>query len=333
MKKIIYFLAIVLAAITTSCNNDEIVIKKNITFKINPSTVVSDFVEHYAGALTTIGDSYKLRVHLLAYDQDDKLVSEDVQYFSDYTHMMTSSLSLENGQYTIVVITDIRKDDGFEYWTLSNYEKLSTTTLTNNGYIGQYTLLGLTSKQIVIDETVSEQKIDVKPAGAIIYYSINNWNAYSDILTYELRNTKSAVGLTLNENGEPEYSVQSSYDYDWRSIRVEYDSNYSGFHGYYFSIPMKGVKYSFVCGDVNDDWWYMGDDVVIDIKQGCQYEFILDVETNTSTFTGYDVGARSSMPSKAPKADSMDMKFYDNAFDSEKRTINVAKFISGSLKK
>ncbi|MCM1140140.1 MAG: hypothetical protein NC453_16365, partial [Muribaculum sp.] len=184
MKKYLAIFAVLFTVILSSCPNDDIPVSQTITFKVNPSTVVNCYDEYDAGELTVLPKGYSLRVRLLIYNETGKLVSSDVQKFSDYSHIMTSPQDLAEGEYTVVTITDIvtSTDEDFA-WILSNEENLSTLSIAKTEYIReQWGILGLETTHVSISPSVKDVNIDVKPAGALAIVFYNNWNHYSDVV-------------------------------------------------------------------------------------------------------------------------------------------------------
>ena len=100
MKKYILLSAIAIAALFTSCSNDEVEVGKSITFKLNPATVVDNLYERSAGDLTSLSGSSKLLVTLFVYDENGILFNKTQNSFTAYTHMMNADVFLPAGKYT-----------------------------------------------------------------------------------------------------------------------------------------------------------------------------------------------------------------------------------------
>ncbi len=196
MKKILFLLLIATIGFT-SCTNDEIEIGYNTTFKVNPSTVVAPFTFDYkAGELESFNTNYKLRVRLLIYNKDGILVQEATDYFSNYASLMNTTLSLSPGEYTAIATSDIVKMSNdkitLEYWTLHNHKNLSTTEIKDEGYIGgENRILGISKKKFNIKGLNDNIKIDIQPAGAVVYIMYRNIHYFSDVEYYTLCSTKN----------------------------------------------------------------------------------------------------------------------------------------------
>lgn len=298
MKKYLAIFAVLFTVILSSCSNDDIPVSQSITFKVNPSTVVSSFDEYDAGELTVFPKGYLLRVRLLIYNEAGKLVSSDVQTFGDYSHIMSSSQNLEDGNYTVISTTDVitREDDQYA-WILTGEENLTSLTITKTEYIRQqWGILGLETTHVNITSSTKDVNIDVKPAGALAIVFYNNWNHYSDVLKYKLNSDKVADNLILNSDGTPQYSVKSSSNTDYRISLVTWDSNYSGAYRYIFLFPMQNATLQFKCECDDDKTYLLGEPAKVDIEKGKEYLFSIDVETDKAEW--YDItpsNNRSSM--------------------------------------
>lgn len=297
MKKYLAIFTVLFAVILSSCSNDDIPVNQSITFKVNPSTVVNSFNEYDAGELTVFPTGFLLRVRLLIYNETGKLVSSDVQTFGDYSHIMSSSQNLEEGNYTVVTTTDVitTEDDQFA-WILSGEENLTSLTMTKTEYVRrQWGILGMETTQINITSYTKDVNIDVKPAGALAIVFYNNWNAYSDVLRYKLNSNKVADNLMLDSNGLPQYSVKSSNNTDYRISLFTWDSNYSGAYDYIFLFPMRNAILQFKCECDDDKTYLLGEPTKIDIEKGKEYLFAIDVESDEAEW--YDITPTSSSSS------------------------------------
>lgn len=281
MKKFIMYIIAFAAVMLTSCSNEDVPVSKNVTFKINPSTVISSFIEFNAGELSSIGSDQNLRVRLLIYNESGRLQCSDTQYMNDYTHMSSFGFSLPVGVYKAVAITDIVSDNRtFEFWTLTGEDNINTTTITDAGYVGGSSkILGLTVKDIEIGESSgTEYNIDVRPAGALAIVWFKNWNRYTNVDSFALYSNRSCDSMTLNSEGNPVYSVEASNDMSWRIALMGHDSSYSGGYVYVFLFPLQNASMHFGA-ELNNDRYtlFPGADAVVDIELGREYMFTYDV--------------------------------------------------------
>lgn len=327
MKKHLAILAVLFTVILSSCTNDDIPVSQAITFKVNPSTVVSSYQEFQPGELSSIPSGANLRMRLLIYNEAGNLVAEDETYMNDYTHIMTSSFNLEQGSYTAVACTDIVTDNKkFEYWDLSGKEKLSTTMFTDNGYIGgSLKILGIKVNHFSVDNELKEYHIDVKPAGALAFVWWKNWRRYNNVEAFRLYANRSCDNMTLNAYGEPTYSVESSNDVsDWRIASMTYDAEYAGGYVYVFLFPVKNMTVQFGASLKDNKYTlFKNAKEIVDIELGREYYFTYDVTSEECEWLVLtDVDARSS----ASKLEYYGNDTVSNGFENN-QSIRVVDFI------
>lgn len=286
MKKILYSLIAVLAMIMSSCSNDDIEIARAISVKVNPSGVIAPFTyENKAGELESFSTDYKLRIHILAYNEKGILVAQDVQYLKNYASIANSNLNLERGSYTIAAVTDVVKMNGSniktEYWKISDTEKLSTTKITDAGLIGgQYKILGMGIKKMVIGDNNNECKLNPQPVGALCLVEWYNIHTFPTVTQYALDMTKRCDFLQFNELGGYEISEKNENGaFKWRLIYLEPSKNTSNnIYGYYYVLPMKNVnfKYTYTADGSKNDVFNENPGVV-SFEAGGEYWFALDL--------------------------------------------------------
>lgn len=293
MKKINSLLAVLVAVLMASCSNDDIPMDKAVTFKINPSTVVNNLYEYTPGALSSLDSDESLHVSLYVYNEAGVLVAKESQDFSDYTHVMNSVQNLGYGDFTVVATTHVTSS--VDYWTFSGQQNLSTFSVKDNGYIGgSGKILGLTTQHVTITENTSDININVEIAGAVALARCMNWNRYSDVEYFGILANKSCDELTLDNQGESHFSVDTKSDYAYYMIRWEYDSNYNGAYGYVFMFPMDNVKMSFMAEVTSGELLTIGNYCIDDIMLGHSYVFAYDVTDNANYWEDMTYGGRSS---------------------------------------
>lgn len=272
MKKILFaFFALI--GILTSCTNDDITISNSITFKINPLTVVDNLYEYKAGDLTSLGSSYKLNVSLFIYNSEGILANKVTNQYSAYTHMMTANIDLPAGNYTAVAETHV--SGSIEFWDIEGTEHLSTFKITDNGYIGgKSKILGLSIRKFNIEDDTKTIDIDVENAGAVACVQFSNWKKYNNVKTYALMGKQSCDYITFDTNGNNDYSLESSSSYGYYMYKSDYDSNYSGSVGYFFTFPIKNASFRFYAETTNKERVPIGTEFVDDVKKGKSYLFL-----------------------------------------------------------
>lgn len=277
-KHIIIFATIAMAALFVSCKNKDIQISRTVNFKVNPYEVISGFdYEVNAGELESFDSDYKLRVHLLVYDNLGYLVATDVQYLTNYQSIMNSSLELADGEYTAVAITDVVEYNGsvtFNFWTITGTERLSDLKVADAGYIGgKYKILGATNYHFDVREGSIDHTIRVQPAGALILVAALNIHYYNTVVMYELDMNKTSDFCTFNSDGSYEVAIENNGgDFDWRLCYFEPNSLTGDVcYGYYFVLPLGHTSFQWYCKTNDGTWYYAGDEMSANIKFGEEY--------------------------------------------------------------
>ena len=309
MKKILFVLLAVVAALVSSCSNDEIEISQSTTFKIDPSTVISTYTyEFNAGELDGLYSGYSLRVRLLVYDAGGTLVTSETQYVSNYAVTISTAADLASGDYTAVAITDAveLEDDAvsFEYWELSDEQQLATTTITDCGYIGGMNkVLGIGYATFSLSE--GEQQITIKPAAAGSLFCLlwDNIHTYSDIEYIGLMTNRTGESLVLDDASGYDVSIDyNSGSYDWWVDYIapsDYPS-YDAIYDYCFDLPMKNKGFEWYCIDSDGYYYEIGDAMTFSTEAGSQYYFYIDME-ELSCY-GMDITGYTASSAKFEKA-------------------------------
>lgn len=281
MKKYMIMCMAVMALLFASCKNEDISISREVSFEVNPYTVIRDFTEDPLDHIANLPSDGKLRVRLLVYDAQGQLVQSSEQQLNGYDEKMNTSLELGNGVYTAIVITDIaRKSNQVpEYWTLDSENQLNTLKIFNAGYISLYNILGLAKLQFAVSAEVSNTHlINVEPAGALILsiiYDIHHNDEYG-IQYYSLLTNRTSESCSFSSDGECNYHIANS-NYEKR-VAVLYTEDYSyGGLFYDFELPLGKTSLKWSAEGVID----VTDEMVVDMKAGEEYLFELDFEEGT----------------------------------------------------
>lgn len=275
MKKYILLSAIAIAAVFTSCSNDEVEVSKAITFKLNPATVVSNLYERNAGDLTALTSGSKLIVTLFVYDENGILFNKTQNSFTAYTHMMNADVFLPAGKYTIVATTHVTSS--VNYWDFTGTEQLSTFKIKDNGYIGgKSKILGLSIKSIVVDNNSETYNINIENAGAVALVWFYQWNKYTDVKTYALMGKQACDYVSFDNYGEKDYSIRSASSYNYYKSKHEYDKDYTGATAYFFTFPIKNASFRFYAETTDGQSVAMSKEFVDDVKQGESYLFMYE---------------------------------------------------------
>lgn len=303
MKKILFvFLALI--GIMTSCTNDDIEITYATTVKVNPSGVISPFTfEINAGELASFGSDYKLRVRVLAYNEQGILCSQDEQFLSNYAGIANFNLSLSKGTFRVISITDVidtSTGTGVpEYWKLSGVENLSTVRLTDAGYVGgRYKILGVSSKSVNITDSENSFTLNPEPVGALCLVYMANMLHYSGITEFDIDMNRTSDFIEFNNDGSFTPAIENNNgEYDWVLCRFDRDDSYNNKYGYYYVLPMNNV--SFRASVLQNDSWLsnIAPEGTINLEAGIEYGIFLDMYDTESTQTNkvtYSVGALTS---------------------------------------
>lgn len=309
MKKISFAL-FALIGILTSCTNDDIEITHATTIRVNPSGVVAPFnVELNAGELESFGSEYKLRVRVLAYNEQGILSSQDEQFLTNYAGLANCNLSLSNGTYRVIAITDVVNNnagaDVPEYWKLSGTENLSTTRLTDAGYTGgTYKILGVASKSVNITDGENSYTLNPEPVGALCLVWMRNMLHYSGITQFDIEMNRTSDFMEFSNDGTFAPSIDNhNGDFDWILCRFDRDDSWNNLYDYYFVLPMRNV--SFRASVLQDDSWLsnIAPEQTINLEAGIEYGIILDLYDTESTQTNnvsFEVGALTSSSRSVP---------------------------------
>jgi len=282
MKKYILMLFAMVIALA-SCTNDDITITHATSFKINPSTVIAPFTyEVNAGELEGIPSSYKLRIRLLIYTAEGDLVKEEESLYTSYASTMAVNTYLAKGDYIAIAISDIVSNDKeTTYWDLSNYDMLSTTTITKTEWIGDYgrEILGVAKSEFsVLDDNSQEIKIDIKPAGSLFLVRYWGVQRFKDVISYEL-----AVSKIIDDC---KFDKQGNFTPTWencefkRRINVHKTEGNTGnnYYHYAYVLPTNNLKLKYRAWLVSEEYYDITPEMNVSPKAGEEYCVIVDLD-------------------------------------------------------
>lgn len=293
MKKYIYITVLsIVSMFFSSCENDSITISHGVPIKVDPSSVIAPFTyEVEKGELSTFDSNSKLRIRLLAYDGDGKLVAKDSVFLSSYAGIMNSSLILPEGSYTLVAITDMLiydSDSGktIEFWKLSGENDINNAKVTDVGYLGlKYKILGAGSTNITVTgETLNTINISPTPVGALLIAAYDYIHDYKNITEFCLLTNRSSDYMTFDSHGKV-ITIPSSNDnkYDWYvssfDPRTITDKSYHYDWNYVF--PTENVSFKFFkVATGSEDYVSLTKDITISkLEAGGEYMFHVNFRT------------------------------------------------------
>lgn len=289
MKKILYSLIAVLAMVMSSCSNDDIEITtvSNVTFKLNPETVVSGLVEQKAGDLKSLYSGTALHVSLYIYDKEGKLVSNDEEICYSYTQIMTSIQELKVGNYTAIATTHITGDNN--YWTFSGIENLNEFKIIDNGYTGgKNKILGVSIFDFQVDKMPSTVDVDIKNAGAVALVQLYNWNNKLNLTKYYLSAKQACESVSFSNNKNIYYSLKNLDSYKYNIAAWNYNSNYSLATSYVFIFPTENASMHFKGITITGRDTLIGKELVGDIIVGDTYWIYYDFYTDETKWYSYN---------------------------------------------
>lgn len=281
MKKILFFYTLAIAAILTSCKNDEITISKPVNFTVNPSSVVTPFSagEINAGDLESFHQDCKLIVELYIYNAEGDLVKKFSESFNNYAVQMKSSLFLPSGDYTAVAITHVDDlVDDIHYWKIEGIEKLEGLRIIDGGYVGgQNKVLGVSTYNFSVDKYTEDISINVQPAGSLLtvfYYNFKALSSY-DVEGYYLFGNKTMDYLEFDRSGYTNVVANNhggSYDWllDYLDMSYYSSSSATNIYSYEFTLPMTNIGLQYYI-KIGDTYYSVGSGTLTTSAGGCYY--------------------------------------------------------------
>lgn len=263
MKKYLFLAALLLTALATTtftaCSNDDIEISHAVNVDVKLSSVVAPFSYNLpTETVKSMASIYKLRVRLLAYDSNGAKVFDATQIKANYDEIASASLNLPDGQYTLLAITDVvRITDASsatidrEYWKVNDDDKLTSLTIEKlnfNPY--KYSMLGIGSKQVILNGTQQYYSLEPNPAGALICLdatSIKSTITFtngSSVRAYALQANKYANYVKFNDKGE--HSVVPATTSPSLYMQFDKDSSGDTYQNYCFFLPTDDITVSFI---------------------------------------------------------------------------------------
>jgi hypothetical protein len=323
--------------------------RHDIAFKVNPTTIISQFPTvnllevYFSKDILYDAVGYNLRIRLIIYDENGSLVKKEEKKASNYREQVEFLINLPEGKYTAISICDvIRSANNYEYWTLTDENNISTLKLLGNGNASgnQGRLVGINSSDFIVTANDIIQ-YDLKPIGALM------WTRFEKI-HIDLRNVlkeMSGEDIDVDQIGFYSYSYAGTINIDRMGNGIPSFRSDDGYvypiisfspkdikESYYNDIGVlfPTTKYStfFIGISTKDNYVYKlaGDTIYDDILAGEQY------------FTGMDLSVRKFHWEKIiprDNASSVNLKL-DNSTErktflpikAEKQVIRIAEVIN-----
>jgi len=315
MKKYILLIVSAIVFAFTSCTSSEdieindIQSKYQVAFKINPATVVEPFTwQIEEGELSTIPNGAKLRIKVLIYDANGEIRWDETSELSNYNSLMSFNAELEKGNYTCIAISDvIIPSEDIEFWVLTGEAKLNQAKIQPTGWYGhKYNILGVENQNISVDGTNDEIKIDIKPAGAVLYTLYGGVDIYEDVQRYILLGTQHVSMAMFDSNGSLMPKLENhNNEYD-SSINFYYPemANDKG-NGYSVSylLPQSNLRLRFAAETESELLWASGQNAHLpSIKAGEEYYIMMDFSNYESGLSVDNVSGSTSRNTSAIKS-------------------------------
>lgn len=231
MKKILFSALCGLAMITTSCDNDDILIEAdNNVNEVNVNVSLSNFFSSYnyndtkhdvsvTEDFRTFNSEFDKYIHVrtLFYNTQGNLVKE-LSSFSATTNSVSNSTKLAEGTYTVVSILNFADDQTEEgsWWDLYEKEKLSTAYISPYSRFYKWCIMSYASTSItVVEGKTVNISMTPTPVGALGYMYAQNFQ-YKNESTYgtvadngvrsiALYSQKVAEGYKLDPNASERF--------------------------------------------------------------------------------------------------------------------------------
>ena len=242
MKKFMFMCMAIVAMLMVSCKNEDISISREVTFNVEPYSVISGFSAYQVNAndLEVLSSGDRLRIHLLVYDANGDLVESELRYLSDYRSAMNVTFDLPDGNYTVVATSDVATLSGdnvtFEYWEFSGLNRLSDLRVSETGYIGyDDKIFGALCENINVCSGHETHTLNLKPAGAL--FIVREWNIhhFSDVDYWRVLASKGSNSYTFNSNGSYSSNIdEGSYFFHNMTVSTHDGDSY---YSYHFSMP------------------------------------------------------------------------------------------------
>nr|WP_302828892.1 hypothetical protein [uncultured Bacteroides sp.] len=284
MKKYILMVFALIAGLT-SCTNDDITISQTTNFKINPSTVIAPFTyENNPGELEGISSYYRLRIRLLIYNTAGNLLEEETELFTSYASTMGVSKALPRGEYIAIAISDIiANDNTVSYWDLTDYQSLSTATITNTDYIGDYgkEILGITKYSFVVSGAEDPDiTINILPAGSLFMVCYWGTQKYSDVDFFELAVSKSIIDCKFDKQGNFTPTWENC-DFDKRvNVHEQEGNDGNRYYHYAYVLPTSNLKMKYRAYTTEGEYVDLTPEMNVSPKAGEEYLVKIDLDEN-----------------------------------------------------
>lgn len=327
MKRFFLLIMVAIATLFASCKNDDISIKRDTNFRINLATIMEPFTYELENEELVNEILGEVRVQLFVYDLEGTLVTSQTHFADNYVAIINTSLPINNGNYKVLVVTDVVDRDGDnitrDFWKFNDVEHLNKFTITDSDAYWPHvflSMMGIKLQDVEINSTSNNViNIDVEPAGAVILNIAHNYNTYSDIEYITLRSSKYMQSILLNNEGEYNYQKYPLESGTTKLLqRIEPNPQYKGGRGYVFMLPTADVEFDYVAKLDNGDIVYLSEEMPANLNRGDEWYIFIDLcdeETNEITYSCTKVNDSSisstrSVSTEYSKIEGAESKIY-----------------------
>ncbi|MBO5613750.1 MAG: hypothetical protein J5905_04505 [Prevotella sp.] len=231
MKKILFSALCGLAMITTSCDNDDILIEAdNNVNEVNVNVSLSGLFSSYnyndtqhdesvTEDFRTFNSEFGKYIHVrtLFYNSQGNLVKE-LSSFSTNTNTVSNSAKLAEGTYTVISILNFADDQTEEdsWWDFYEKEKLSTAYIRPYGRFSKWCIMSYASQSISVTAgRTTNISMTPAPVGALGYMFAQNFQykneasfgtvADNGVRSIALYSQKVAEGYKIDPNASEKF--------------------------------------------------------------------------------------------------------------------------------
>lgn len=292
MKRYLFLYALLAALLLASCKNEDIAVTRDVTFNVNPYSIVADFARHEVnpGDLVSFGygedpDYYRLRTYLLVYDTDGVLVEFKISDLRNYNENMTTTIDLPDGDYTVVAMALVfDKNHDALSWIVQGESRLEALRVVNNSEVKDLwkKLLGIDSRKIEVGVGDNVWDINIKPQSSLVINYLRSIHNYTENLYYQLFcNRESNKIITFDKNGvfNASYNISSSLSYPasdvlWKNHYPNQDDVY----WYSFYTPMDQADFAWFAWKNSNVLELLGGKRSANIQAGRVFSSIIDLK-------------------------------------------------------
>lgn len=216
------------AALFTSCSNDDIEVRTQQTLTVSLSNFFSSYNYNDTRHDIKIADdfrtfysedpSYYIQVRTLFYNSDGILV-DSVKSYVQNTNDVTTSINLTPGTYTAVTTLVFALDNSGtyddSYWYLVDKENLSQAKLQLRTRFSPWAIMSYAAKTVTVDDNTQNITMNPAPVGSVGYFFGQNFQylneqnigtiADNGVRSISIYSQRVATAFKLDPNATEKY--------------------------------------------------------------------------------------------------------------------------------